>query len=266
MPEGPEVKIMSDYVNEVLSGHIITNIECVSQPYFIKYGSLVDTIQSYLPFVFKDSFCVGKASFIYLNKDTVFSYHLGMTGFWSTQKKSHAHLKLKTSTGLCFYFHDTRRFGNIKVLSNSKLLFNEFYNGDFLNFDFDIESYALHLYKTINTSKEVCKVLLDQRYFAGIGNYLKSEILYSCGIHPHKLWNSLSLDEVISLCKISKFMLFKSYKGGGAQLKDFKNPSKAPDLNLLIYGKTHTHNNLPVTSEITKDNRRTFWCPTSQVL
>ena len=266
MPEGPEVKIMSDYVNEVLEGHTITNIECISQPYLVKYGSLVDSIQSYLPFVFQDSFCVGKASYIFLDKDTIFSYHLGMTGFWSTQKKSHAHLMFKTSTGLFFYFHDTRRFGNIKLLSRPKVFFNDFYNGDFLNYDFDIDSYALFLYDTINTSKEVCKVLLDQRYFAGVGNYLKSEILFSCAIHPHKLWNSLSLDEVVALCKISKFMLYKSYKGGGAQLKDFKNPSIAPDLSLLIYGKSHTDNNLPVTSEITKDNRRTFWCSASQTL
>jgi DNA-formamidopyrimidine glycosylase len=264
MPEGPEVKIMSDYVNEVLSGHTITNIECVSQPYIIKYGSLVDTIQSYLPFVFKDSFCVGKASFIYLNKDTVFSYHLGMTGFWSTQKKSHAHLKLKTSTGLCFYFHDTRRFGNIKVLSNSKILFNEFYNGDFLNYDLCLEDYSLFLFSTLKTSREVCKVLLDQRYFAGVGNYLKSEILFFCALHPHILWSDLTSDQILNLCKVTKYMLYKSYKGGGAQLKDFKNPSKAPDLSLLIYGRTITDDGFPVVSEITPDNRRSFWCPSVQ--
>jgi hypothetical protein len=60
-------------------------------------------------------------------------------------------------------------------------------------------------------------------------------------------------------------MLHKSYNGGGAQLRDFKNPSKAPDLELLIYGKELTEKNLPVTSEITKDNRRSFWCSASQI-
>ena len=264
MPEGPEVKIMSDYVNEVLSGHTITNIECISKPYKSKYGSLVDSIQGFLPFVFQSSFCVGKASFIPLDSNYYFSYHLGMTGFWSTKKSSHAHLKLITSTGLFFYFHDTRRFGNIKLISKSDFGFNNFYNGDFLNYDLNLEDYADFLYNNFKTSKEVCKVLLDQKCFAGVGNYLKSEILFSCNLHPHKLWSTLSFDQILTLCKVSKAMLFKSYKGGGAQLRDFKNPSSAPDLRLLIYGRNRTDDNLPVISEITSDKRRTFWCPSTQ--
>ena len=65
---------------------------------------------------------------------------------------------------------------------------------------------------------------------------------------------------------MTKLMLLKSYKGGGAQLRDFKNPSNAPDLNLLIYGKSLTEDKLAVSSEITKDNRRTFWCPSVQII
>jgi endonuclease-8 len=266
MPEGPEVKIMSDYVNEVLSGHSIANIECISQPYKIKYGSLVESFQTFLPFVFKPSFCVGKASFIDFGDQTLFSYHLGMTGFWSTQMSSHAHLKFTTRSGLSFYFHDTRRFGNIKLLSNSNNLFNKYYNGDFLNYDICLDEYSLYLFSTLKTSREVCKVLLDQRYFAGVGNYLKSEILFSCALHPHILWSDLTSDQILNLCKLTKHMLYKSYKGGGAQLKDFKNPSKAPDLSLLIYGRTITDDGFLVVSEITSDNRRSFWCPSVQVI
>ena len=266
MPEGPEVKIMSDYLNEVLDGHIITNIDCVSIPYQIKYGTLVDSLQSFLPFNFTVSYCLGKATFIKLNNSYYFSYHLGMTGYWSTQKKNHAHLRVTTDSGLFFYFHDTRRFGNIKLLSNSSLPNNEFFNGDFLNYEIDLIAYAKFLKTTLKTSKEVCKVLLDQRYFCGVGNYLKSEILFVSKIHPHKLWNNLSFEDILNICKMTKLMLLKSYKGGGAQLRDFKNPSNAPDLNLLIYGKSLTEDKLAVSSEITKDNRRTFWCPSVQII
>ena len=209
MPEGPEVKIMSDYVNEVLSGHSIANIECISQPYKIKYGSLVDSFQTFLPFVFKPSFCVGKASFIDFGDQTLFSYHLGMTGFWSTQMSSHAHLKFITRSGLSFYFHDTRRFGNIKLLSNSNNLFNKYYNGDFLNYDICLEEYSLYLFSTLKTSREVCKVLLDQRYFAGVGNYLKSEILYESKISPfRKLGEIIDSDIQILYKNIKKIALY----------------------------------------------------------
>jgi formamidopyrimidine-DNA glycosylase len=264
MPEGPEVKIVSDFINEALHGHTISSIECISDPYKMKYGSLVDSLQHYLPFLFQPSFCIGKATYLYLDDQNYFSYHLGMTGFWSTKQSSHAHLKLSTFSGLDVFFHDARRFGNIKITSSIDLDRN-FYCGDFLNYDFSIEDYALFLFENLKTEREVCKVLLDQKYFAGVGNYLKSEILYACNFHPHKKWNSFSFNDILNLCKISKFMLHKSYNGGGAQLRDFKNPSKAPDLELLIYGKELTEKNLPVTSEITKDNRRSFWCSASQI-
>lgn len=265
MPEGPEVKIVSDYVNEALHGHTISSIECISDPYKAKYGLLVDKLQGFLPFSFHPTFCVGKATYLLLDEHNYFSYHLGMTGFWSSKQGSHAHLKLTTSTGLSMFFHDTRRFGNIKIVPSADIDRN-FFRGDFLNHDFDLEDYALYLFEQLKTEREVCKVLLDQRYFAGVGNYLKSEILYACRFHPHKKWNSFSLNDIIKLCQISSFMLHKSYKGGGAQLRDFKNPTKAPDLQLLIYGKEFTENNLPVSSEITKDNRRSFWCSATQAL
>jgi len=195
-----------------------------------------------------------------------FSYHLGMTGFWSTTKSKHAHLQFTTSSGVLLFFHDTRRFGNIKLLDKSMLSFNEFHNGDFLNFEINLKDYAHFLNRSLKTSREVCKVLLDQRFFSGVGNYLKSEILYACEMHPHRLWSSLNYDDIYELCSKTKHMLFKSYSGGGAQLRDFKNPSFAPDLTLLIYGKTMTSDNLNVISEITNDNRRTFWCPSIQKL
>ena len=80
------------------------------------------------------------------------------------------------------------------------------------------------------------------------------------------IWNKNSDPKIYKLCSKTKYMLFKSYSGGGAQLRDFKNPSFAPDLKLLIYGKTMTSDNLNVISEITNDNRRTFWCPSIQKL
>ena len=264
MPEGPEVKIMSDYLNEVLDGHVIIAIDCISTPYQFKYGALVEDLRNFLPYHFTPSFCLGKSTFIKLSSTFYFSYHLGMTGYWSTEKSNHAHLCLTTDTGLFFYFHDTRRFGNIKLLDSSSFPGNEFFNGDFLNYDIDLVAYAKFLKANLITTKEVCKVLLDQRYFCGVGNYLKSEILFVSNIHPHQLWSKLSFDDILNLCKMTKLMLLKSYKCGGAQLRDFKNPSKAPDLDLLVYGKSFTKDNLPVKSEVTKDNRRTFWCPSVQ--
>jgi endonuclease-8 len=264
MPEGPEVKIMSEYLNDVLSGQDIVSISCISKPYHLKYGDLVSKIQSFLPISFNDSFCIGKATFIPLSDNMFLSYHLGMSGFWSLDLLKHAHLQISTRLGTNFYFHDTRRFGNIKLLSKSEIEMNYFKNSDFLNFDTNPDVYGNYLFQNLRTNLEVCKILLNQRYFSGIGNYLKSEILYLTGIHPHQKWSDLSLANVQTLCRNAKSLLFKSYAGGGAQLRDFKNPGRSPDLKLLVYGRAFTDENTPVISSITRDNRRSFWCQKTQ--
>ena len=41
MPEGPEVKIVSDYLNKKLKQKKITSFSYCSQPYKIKYGKKV---------------------------------------------------------------------------------------------------------------------------------------------------------------------------------------------------------------------------------
>ena len=33
-------------------------------------------------------------------------------------------------------------------------------------------------------TRPICEVMLDQRFFNGIGNYLRAEILHRAGIHP----------------------------------------------------------------------------------
>lgn len=44
----------------------------------------------------------------------------------------------------------------------------------------------------------ICEVLLDQRYFNGIGNYLRAEILGRAGINVHFVYSYLSLS--LSVC------------------------------------------------------------------
>jgi len=118
MPEGPEVRIVADFLQKKLSNQNITDFKCLSKPYQIKYGKLIDEINNFIPFNFSEIFCIGKTTFIKINDDKYFSFHLGMTGNWSNVKEKHSHLKLKTDKNNIIYFNDTRRFGNIKLLNN----------------------------------------------------------------------------------------------------------------------------------------------------
>ena len=265
MPEGPEVKIVVDYLNKQLKNKEIISFSHCSEPYRIKYGEIINRLNKFTPFKVKKFFCIGKTSFLELNKKNYFSFHLGMTGKWSKEKEKHTHFSILTSDKKTIYFTDTRRFGNIKLISNQDLKNNYFKYADLLNYKTSISEYVNFLIKNIKSSQEICKVLLNQKYFCGVGNYLKSEILYKSEIHPHKKWNTLNKKEIYNICKFARLTMTESYESGGAELRDFKNPKKDSKLKLLVYGKERDQQGRLIVNELTKDNRRTFWCPKIQI-
>jgi len=198
-----------------------------------------------------------------LGSDTYLAYHLGMTGYWSQNKKKHAHIKIATNKNT-LYFHDTRRFGNIKII-NTKLLDSKYnIDLDLLNSSSSINDQSDFILSLIKTNREVCKVLLDQQYFLGVGNYLKSEILYKSKIHPNTKWNKLSLQEKKSICINTKISMQESYICGGAQIKDFKNPENDSRLKLNVYNKKLTKEGQEIIKGKTADNRISYWCPNIQ--
>ena len=264
MPEGPEVKIVVDYLNKKLEQKKITSFSYCSAAYKIKYKSIIASLNKLTPVKFTNFFCIGKSSFLKLKNNFYFSFHLGMTGKWSTKKEKHTHFKIETSDNTILYFTDPRRFGNIKIISKDFLDKNYFKNGDLLNYKTPINKYTNFLIKNLKSEQEVCKILLNQKYFCGVGNYLKSEILYKSKIHPHKKWNKLSEKEIYKLCKYSRKTMIESYKSGGAELRDFKNPKKDSKLELLAYGLEKDKKGREIINEITKDQRRSFWCPSIQ--
>ena len=266
MPEGPEVKIVADFLNKKLKNKTITDLNYCSKPYKKKYGELIKELNQFTPIKFEKVFCIGKASFLKIDKYHYFSYHLGMTGKWSEIKEKHSHLIIKTSDQDQLYFTDTRRFGNIKLLKEDDLLKKYPKERDLLNYNTSIKKNVDYLIKNIQTNQEVCKVLLNQKYFCGVGNYLKSEILYHSKIHPHRSWPSLNKKEITNLCKFTREIMKKAYMSGGAELRDFKNPKKDSKLRLNAYGKKIDSKKRLIVNDITKDQRRTYWCPKIQRL
>ena len=70
----------------------------------------------------------------------------------------------------------------------------------------------------------------------------------------------------LNLIKKTKEVMQRSYQSGGAELKDFQNPFHSSNFKLKVYGKTHTKNNNPITSIITSDSRKSWFCAQEQKL
>jgi formamidopyrimidine-DNA glycosylase len=150
----------------------------------------------------------------------------------------------------------------------TKKQFKETFNPsyDLLNEVYNLQSHLNHLEKKINTKKSICSIIMDQKYFPGVGNYIKSEGLYVSRIHPEEKWKNLNNNMKVHLIKNIKKVMNNSYKSGGAELKDFNNPFNSSKFKLKIYGKKYTKQNNLVTSKITSDARRTWFCPQKQKL
>ena len=63
-------------------------------------------------------------------------------------------------------------------------------------------------------------VYLDQAFLAGLGTYLRSEILFIAGIHPAKKAQELSKGEIGKLARTTLDISQRSYASQGVTLPD----------------------------------------------
>lgn len=81
--------------------------------------------------------------------------------------------------------------------------------------DFDAESFLQRLLEPENLTATIGAALLNQRNVAGIGNYLRAEILFNCRINPWRTIGELSDEEILCLSNTIPHFAVLAYKTGG---------------------------------------------------
>ncbi|XP_030312853.1 LOW QUALITY PROTEIN: endonuclease 8-like 1 [Calypte anna] len=185
MPEGPELHLAGRYINEacgelVFSGGVERSavgrgpeVPFTSQAYRVSAASRGKELRLRL-------IPLGPGQ----HQDLVFRF--GMSGSFrlcpAAQLPRHAHLRFLTRESppraLCFV--DPRRFGSWRL-------------GDAWQPDrgpcvlSEYQAFRENVLKNLDDKafdKPICEALLDQKFFNGIGNYLRAEILYRLKIPP----------------------------------------------------------------------------------
>lgn len=111
----------------------------------------------------------------------------------------------------------------------------------------------------------ICQALMEQSLFAGIGNYLKAEILYRSRIRPDRLLQQITLEELESLRVNSLSIILESVQANGLTISDYWDPDgKKGTFRKVIYGEKVDPNGFEIITTETKDGRTTHWCPTMQ--
>lgn len=221
MPELPECRIMSDFINSKVSGKIFKTLKRVEKgnvPLDTEYDN------------FKiESKSVGKEiilSLILENSIIPIHVFMGMSGNWK--------------------WVDTESWNGTKFI---RLRFDSFDGeslilyGGYMGPKFSIgkpfggtkrgpdpidnfENFKLNILSNLNRKifdKPICEVLLNQEFFNGIGNYIRSTILYYSDQNPFESARNIitKYPNIIDLCRD---IPLKSYSLNGGQLRDWKNP------------------------------------------
>jgi endonuclease VIII-like 1 len=101
---------------------------------------------------------------------------------------------------------------------------------------------------------------MDQKYFNGIGNYLRAEILFRANQDPFEDAKSAILNTpiILDLCTL---VPLEAYVMGGGQLKDWKNPFNFVPTNFDLWVQCYGKSDLSIIDR----NGRKLWYHSSQI-
>ncbi|XP_061577783.1 endonuclease 8-like 1 isoform X2 [Cololabis saira] len=197
MPEGPELHLASLFVNKVSDGVVFSgpvrksevskspDVPFTCEAYRITATSRGKEVKLTLtPIKSDEPEKRTKSGQAEQPMDIVFRF--GMSGFFrftgEDDLPKHAHLRFYTKETPCrvLSFVDARRFGGWQPDGTWQPD-----RGPCIMFEY--KSFRDNILSHISDrafDRPICEVLLNQKYFNGIGNYLRAEILYRLNIPP----------------------------------------------------------------------------------
>ena len=254
MPEASEVKHTAIFLDAQLKNETITDMKIFDVNLLKKWEQLK------CPCVVREVKSKGKWIYIITDSCVIF-HHLNMSGNWSLGRSDLTRATL-TLDNKKLYLDDSRGWSvfNIKTLKemedHMKILGPNIIDYPPINI----------LFERIKKKKR-CRIdsaLMEQDIIAGIGNYMKSEILYRSGIDPLRLIKTLSDDEWNKLYNASIAVTKESFESKGVSIKDYVGGEYQKKLK--VYGKKGQlcEKNHEIKSYVGSKNRMTFWCPECQ--
>lgn len=267
MPEGPEVRRMSEDLAAAVSEKTLETIEVISGRYTKKPIEGLTEIISELPTKIIGAGCHGKFMYLLTSSGHNIWITLGMTGRWTKSQGKHSRVRLSLNDGQQVFFEDMRNFGTIKIVYGKHKLLNKLRSlgPDLLSEDVDEDFFVTRLRD--HDDKPITKALMNQKIFSGIGNYVKAEALWLSEIDPRIKIQEITDEKLKILCLAVKNVLRESYNTGGATFRTHKNFSgKSGDYSsrFLCYGRKVDAEGNKVEKIKTEDGRTTHWSPDKQ--
>lgn len=279
MPEIAEAHTMADELS-IFIGHQILDVQIYSNN-----SNKFNNIQLAYKQTVVNVFAIGKRVIIQLNNGYLLTT-LSMTGKWLFQgphlDSCFSYIKLKIAYGKNvgrlnrikghIYFIDTRTWGNVEYLTDEEFNCTISKIGpDPLNGELTREYFVSAITKESIGKRPVCDFLNDQAIIGGIGNWIRSQIMYEAGVFPFKPISQLAPEEidklynsVISVCK-------RAYGCCGYSIDDkvgnYVSPTgKSGYFAVSVYMKSVCPNgHLVQQHKRTKGAQTVHYCPIEQI-
>jgi formamidopyrimidine-DNA glycosylase len=246
MPEVVEVRKTRDFLKKIMKNKYITSISILKGRYKThKPFDLYNKIKNNLPLKVLDIKTKGKFMYFILEHDFYIFSTLGLTGGWTCKlnndgkkvgnykfpnlldyiskenyEKYHkvsinnlnVEFKLKDSDKIVYYY-DSLSFGTVKVIDN-KLELEKKLNQigpDIMDTSTSLDIFIEQITKKNNLDKFIGNVIMNQKVISGIGNYLRSDILWLSRILPFRKVKDLSYKELETIYNNSRKLTWENY-------------------------------------------------------
>lgn len=221
MPEGPEVRRFADLVNAALVGKPIVSLTARTRKakIWLAEHSGVLTQKRISRVGSRGKYLLG-----WIEGDYYFYSHLMMWGRWITlvgepmeiDRRERARIVVPGATAILYSApifelgmgNPLEEVESLKTLGSDILPYPE-------QEPFDKLGFVARLLTPENKDRPIGAALLDQKIVAGIGNYLRAEILFDCRLDPWQKVANLTPDDLDRLCSSIVLMAQRAYSKGG---------------------------------------------------
>ena len=264
MPELAEVQTVRTTLQKQILHHPIRKID-------VLYSKIIENdLDYFINHLLNHEFIDIKRKGKYLIFETDDQYlisHLRMEGKYFIKNKEDEIVKHEH---VIFYFddftlryHDTRKFGRMKLINKDAL--DDYFKdlGPDANSDIDTD----YLYNKLHNKKIPIKtLLLDQSIIAGLGNIYVDEVLYEAKINPFRLGCKITKEDTKNIIMASKKILDEAIKCKGTTIRSYTS-------SLGVYGtyqdklNVHTKTVCKCGNPIKIERiggRSTYYCPKCQ--
>lgn len=271
MPEGPEIWRTADRLSDALAEREVTDIR-FTMDRLAKFedrltGRVITTVEPR-----------GKALITRFENGLNIYSHNQLYGKWKVADRGgrpdtgrKLRIRIENDKHAAFLYSAT----DIEVIDDKALETHEYLRKlgpDVLHPDTGFAEVSERYRDRTYRNRKLTTLLLDQGFLSGIGNYLRSEILFEAGVHPDRKLRECSERQVEKLAGATLELARRSYETGGittdpevvTALK--REGSKRGNYRHFVYGRGGERcHRCGTTVEVVKTGgRKVFFCPVCQ--